>query len=102
MTIRILHVVDTLLGMGGMEKVVVNLIQRMDPARFEHVLCVVRSLGILADYVPRDRARVVCLGRNASRFSFQAGRAADAFSMRFRSQRPPLRRGPQFPACGRT
>ena len=76
MAIRILHVVDTLLGMGGMEKVVVNLIQRMDPARFEHVLCVVRSLGILADYVPRDRARVVCLGRNASRFSFQAGALA--------------------------
>ena len=34
--IRILHVIDTMLGMGGMEKNVVSLIRRMDPERFEH------------------------------------------------------------------
>jgi sugar transferase (PEP-CTERM/EpsH1 system associated) len=72
MAIRILHIIDTLLGMGGMEKGVVNLISRMDPDRFEHVVCVLRSLGSLADSIPTDRARVVCLGETGSGMRFQA------------------------------
>lgn len=72
MPIRILHIVDTMLGMGGMEKGVVNLIRRMDPDRFEHVVCVLRSLGSLADSIPSDRGRVVCLGETGSGMRFQA------------------------------
>src|SRR4051812_4135789 len=71
MAIRILHVIDTLLGMGGMEKGVVNLIRRMEPDRFEHVVCVLRSLGALTDSIP-DRAKVVCLGETGSGMRFQA------------------------------
>jgi sugar transferase (PEP-CTERM/EpsH1 system associated) len=76
MPIRILHVVDTLLGMGGMEKGVVTLIQRMDPKRFEHILVVIRSLGVLADYLPRDRAKLICLGNSDSRFSLEVWKLA--------------------------
>jgi sugar transferase (PEP-CTERM/EpsH1 system associated) len=72
MAIRILHIVDTMLGMGGMEKGVVNLIRRMDPGRFEHVVCVLRSLGTLADSIPADRGRVLCLGETGSGMRFQA------------------------------
>lgn len=72
MRIRILHIIDTLLGMGGLEKGVVNLINRMDPSRFDHVVCVLRSLGTLADSIPADRGRVICLGDNGSGRRFQA------------------------------
>jgi sugar transferase (PEP-CTERM/EpsH1 system associated) len=68
--IRILHVIDNMMGMGGMEKNLVKLIQRMDPERFEHVVCVIRNVGSLADEIPRDRARVVCLGQMQAGYSF--------------------------------
>lgn len=76
MAIRILHVVDTMLGMGGMEKGVVNLIRHMDPSRFEHVVCVIRSLGVLSDSIPQDRVKLLCLGHTASGFTFLAPRFA--------------------------
>lgn len=59
MAIRILHVLDTL-ETGGTESGVVRLIQQMDSRRFEHVVCTIRRLGILADRLPRE-ARVFCL-----------------------------------------
>lgn len=68
MPIRIMHVVDSL-GKGGLENGLVNLINRMDPARFEHVVCTVRSLGPNADRLPRDRVRIQCLAKQKeSRF----------------------------------
>jgi len=72
MAIRILHVIETMLGMGGMEKGVVNLIRHMDPGRFEHVVCVIRSLGELTDAIPEGRAKVLCLGHTAPGFAFLA------------------------------
>jgi len=39
--IRIMHVVDSL-AVGGLQKGLANLIQRLDPLRFEHVVCVMR------------------------------------------------------------
>jgi sugar transferase (PEP-CTERM/EpsH1 system associated) len=62
-----------MLGMGGMEKNVINLILRLDPAYFEHVICVVRSLGSMVDLVV-GRARVICLDRTQTGRSF-LGRA---------------------------
>lgn len=57
-----------MLGIGGMEKNVVNLVRRMDGASFEHTICVIRSLGTMANDVPPDRGSVVCLGKaNAGR-----------------------------------
>jgi sugar transferase (PEP-CTERM/EpsH1 system associated) len=70
MPIRILHVVDNMLGMGGMEKNIINLIQRMDPERFEHVVCVIRRVGALADDIPRNRGTLICLDKTQDGRSF--------------------------------
>ncbi len=75
MPVRILHVIDTMLGMGGMEKNVINLIQRMDEDRFEHVICVVRSLGSMVKDIP-SRTRVICLERMQTGRSFLVWRLA--------------------------
>ena len=50
MPVRIMHVVDHL-GRGGLENGVVNLINHLDPSRFEHVVYAVRRLGPNADKV---------------------------------------------------
>ena len=58
--IRILHVVDSL-GKGGLENGLANLIERMDPQRFEHVVLTIRALGENAARLHRERVRVICL-----------------------------------------
>jgi sugar transferase (PEP-CTERM/EpsH1 system associated) len=60
--IRILHILDTL-GKGGMENGLVNLINRLDPSRFEHIVCAVRRLGESAQRLPADRVRIMCLDK---------------------------------------
>jgi sugar transferase (PEP-CTERM/EpsH1 system associated) len=70
MPIRIMHVVNNL-GKGGLENGLVNLIERMDPGRFTHVVCTVRGLGPNADRLPRERVDVVALGDAASTSRFQ-------------------------------
>jgi sugar transferase (PEP-CTERM/EpsH1 system associated) len=70
--IRILHVIDAL-EVGGLENGVINLVQRMDAARFEHVLCAMRRVGDLADRIPRDRVKIFCLNHTAPGFSLQVG-----------------------------
>jgi len=60
--IRIMHVVDSL-GKGGLENGLVNLIDRLDAGRFEHVVCTMRGLGANAERLPKDRVRVMCLGK---------------------------------------
>lgn len=68
--IRILHVVDSL-GQGGLENGLVNLIQRLDPNRFENVVYAIRGLGFNADRLPRDRVRVICLGKKEAESRIQ-------------------------------
>ncbi len=70
MTIRIMHVV-TALGKGGLENGLVNLIERLDPGTFEHVVCTVRGLGPNADRLPRERTQVIELGEKAANSRFQ-------------------------------
>jgi sugar transferase (PEP-CTERM/EpsH1 system associated) len=65
--IRILHVVDSL-GKGGLENGLVNLISRLDPHRFEHVVCAMRRLGPNAERIEAAGARVLCLGGQSGRF----------------------------------
>jgi len=69
--IRIMHVVDGL-GKGGMENGLVNLIERLDPERFEHVVYAIRRLGSNADRIPKDRVRVMNLGKKDTDFSLHA------------------------------
>lgn len=70
--IRILHVVDSL-GKGGLENGLVNLISRLDPHRFEHVVCAMRRLGPNAERLEAAGARVVCLaGETGAHFQIGA------------------------------
>jgi sugar transferase (PEP-CTERM/EpsH1 system associated) len=64
--IRILHVVDSL-GKGGLENGLINLIERLDPDRFEHVVYAIRRLGEKASRLP-GRVRVMCLGKKETDF----------------------------------
>lgn len=70
MPIRIMHVVNAL-GKGGLENGLVNLIERLDSSRFEHVVCTVRGLGPNAERLPADRVQVVALGDATSNSRFQ-------------------------------
>ena len=75
--IRILHIVDSL-GKGGLENGLVNLIERLEPGRFEHVVCAIRRLGPNADRLPSDRVRVMCLGKKAADSPLHVGALARA------------------------
>src|SRR5258708_14832895 len=63
--IRIMHFVDGL-GKGGLENGLVNLIERLDPERFEHIVCAIRYLGSNADRLRRARVKVICLGKKVT------------------------------------
>ena len=74
MPIRIMHVVDHL-GKGGLENGLVNLINGLDPDRFEHVVYTMRHLGPNAERLPRN-VRVICQGKQdggLSRASWATG-----------------------------
>jgi sugar transferase (PEP-CTERM/EpsH1 system associated) len=77
MPIRIMHVVDSL-GKGGLENGLVNVIERLDACRFEHMVLAIRKLGPVADRFPRDRVRVECLGRQTGSSRFQVATLARA------------------------
>jgi sugar transferase (PEP-CTERM/EpsH1 system associated) len=77
MPIRILHVVDHL-GKGGLENGLVNLIEHLDPARFEHVVYAIRKLGPNADRLAGSRIQVICQGKRDTDARFQAGTLARA------------------------
>ena len=74
MPIRIMHVVDHL-GKGGLENGLVNLINGLDPDRFEHVVYAMRRLGPNADRLPAN-VRVICLGKQDTDFPVQTRRLA--------------------------
>jgi sugar transferase (PEP-CTERM/EpsH1 system associated) len=63
---RIMHVVDNM-GRGGMQNGLINLIEQLDPGRFEHVICTTRYLdhpqahrGTLG-----SRVQIISLGKQA-------------------------------------
>ena len=74
MPIRIMHVVDHL-GKGGLENGLVNLINGLDPDRFEHVVYAMRQLGPNADRLPAH-VRVICMGKRDTDFPVQVRRLA--------------------------
>lgn len=69
---RILHVVNTL-ATGGLEKGLVRVVRGTDPERFEHIVCTVREEGALADELPRDRVRLLCLNHTRPGYRFLVG-----------------------------
>jgi len=63
MPLRIMHVVDNV-GRAGMQNGLLNLIDRLDPREFEHVVCAMRRLDPTDGYdFTRDWSRVVCLDK---------------------------------------
>lgn len=50
--IKILHILHSL-QVGGLENGVVNLINRLDPERFEHAICCITSSGPMAERLVR-------------------------------------------------
>ena len=63
MALRIMHVVDNV-GRGGMQNGLVNLIDRLDPREFEHVICAMRHAEPSEGYdFNREWTRVMCLGK---------------------------------------
>jgi sugar transferase (PEP-CTERM/EpsH1 system associated) len=85
MPMRIMHVVNDL-RKGGLENGLVNLIERMDSTRFEHVVCTVRGLGPHAEHLQRRRVRVMSIETSASRSRFQTPALVNAI----RNTRPHL------------
>jgi sugar transferase (PEP-CTERM/EpsH1 system associated) len=77
MPIRIMHVVDHL-GNGGLENAMANLIEHMDPARFEHVVYAVRKLGPIAERLAKSQIRVVCHRKRESDSRIQIAALARA------------------------
>lgn len=48
--LKILHILDSL-GVGGMERVLIDVANRLDPQRFEQAICTVTRLGTAAERV---------------------------------------------------
>jgi len=71
-SIRILHVVDSW-AVGGLQNGLFNLIERMDPSRYEHVVCAMRPAGG-GDAFSTGRAQMASLSAkdSASRFQIPA------------------------------
>ncbi|MEP7340202.1 MAG: glycosyltransferase [Acidobacteriota bacterium] len=59
--IKILHVIDAL-GVGGMERVVIDVATGLDPARFTQTVCCISRLGEAAKLL-RDDVRCIDLGK---------------------------------------
>ena len=79
MAIRIMHVVDSMV-VGGLQNGLVNVIDRLDADRFEHVVCAVRHLGAMAKRLPSDRVRTLCLDAENSKVRVQVGSLAQCIS----------------------
>jgi len=77
MAIRILHVVEAIGVGGGVENGIAHLIERMDPNRFEHILCGVFRLGPQVERYPADRVQIVCLAQKERTLATQAGPLAE-------------------------
>ncbi len=60
--IRIMHVVHSL-GVGGLENGLVNLVNRMDPARWEHSICCVGEAGPMVSRIASPDVRIFSLGK---------------------------------------
>jgi sugar transferase (PEP-CTERM/EpsH1 system associated) len=72
-----MHVVDHL-GKGGLENGLVNLINSLDPRRFEHVVYAIHRLGPNADRLPKDRVRILCQGKQDTDSRLQIPKLARA------------------------
>jgi len=61
--VKILHVIDSL-GIGGAERVVINVVNGLDPEVFEQIVCCISSKGRSAQQLS-EHARCMDLGKGA-------------------------------------
>lgn len=61
--IKVLHVLDSL-GVGGMERVVIEVVNHLDQSQFDQVVCCVSRPGEAARHL-RDGTRCIDLGKGA-------------------------------------
>jgi sugar transferase (PEP-CTERM/EpsH1 system associated) len=73
--LKILHVVHSL-QVGGLENGLVNLLNRLDPQRFEQTVCCLTSLGKLAERIKLPNIDIVELNLSAEQFRFPLLRLA--------------------------
>src|SRR5262245_45776199 len=64
--IRVLHLI-TRLPVGGAEKVLVDIVRRLDPAQYQSVVCCIQAKGDLAIEIEKLGVPLVCLHRMQSR-----------------------------------
>jgi glycosyltransferase involved in cell wall biosynthesis len=71
---KVLHLI-TRLPVGGAEKVLVDVVRSLDPARYESLVCCIQAKGELAAELEKAGVRVLCLDRMQSkRFDWRAVR----------------------------
>jgi sugar transferase (PEP-CTERM/EpsH1 system associated) len=75
---RILHVVHSL-EVGGLENGLVNLINSLDPERFEHSVCCLTRSGRFAERIASAGVKIVELNLPAGQFRFPLFRLARLF-----------------------
>lgn len=63
--IKVLHILNSL-AIGGTERMLINLVNQMDPDRFEHQICCVSSRGEAAGQL-QERVRCFDMGKGAGR-----------------------------------
>lgn len=73
-TTRILHLI-TRLPVGGAENVLVDIVRRLNPARYESLVCCIQAKGELSGEIEKLGVPLRCLGRMRSkRFDWRAVR----------------------------
>jgi len=82
--IKIMHVIDSL-GVGGMERVVIDVVNGLDPAQFEQAVCCISRRGEAAKLL-RDDVRCIDLGKGAGADYLMPLKLARAF----RDERPDI------------
>ena len=65
MTIRILHILDSL-QIGGLENGVVNLVNSLDPCKYNHVICCLREVGLMAERIDRKDTEIISMGNDST------------------------------------
>jgi sugar transferase (PEP-CTERM/EpsH1 system associated) len=75
---KILHVVHSL-EVGGLENGLVNLINHLDPDRFEHSVCCLTKSGKFAERIASAGVKIVELNLPAGQFRFPLFRLAGLF-----------------------
>jgi len=75
---KILHVVHSL-QVGGLENGLVNLLNRLDPERFEQTVCCLTSAGKLAERIKVPGIEIIELNMPAGQFRFPLMRLVKMF-----------------------